>query len=72
MHVAFSLLTLFPGRVGGSESNVKGLLREFSAGNGPERVTVLANPLVMDAYRDSPAARSASTSCGATGRATAA
>ena len=52
MHVAFSLLTLFPGRVGGSESNVRGLLREFSAGNGPERVTVLANSLVMDAYRD--------------------
>jgi glycosyltransferase involved in cell wall biosynthesis len=52
MHVAFSLLTLFPGRVGGSESNVQGLLREFSAGNGPARVSVLANALVMEAYRD--------------------
>jgi glycosyltransferase involved in cell wall biosynthesis len=52
VHVAFSLLTLFPGRVGGSESNVQGLLREFSAGNGPARVSVLANPLVMEAYRD--------------------
>ena len=52
VHVAFSLLTLFPGRVGGSESNVQGLLREFSAGNGPERVSVLANALVMDAYRN--------------------
>jgi glycosyltransferase involved in cell wall biosynthesis len=52
VHVAFSLLTLFPGRVGGSESNVQGLLREFSAGNGPERVSVLANARVMEAYRD--------------------
>ncbi|HYJ00525.1 MAG TPA: glycosyltransferase family 1 protein [Thermoleophilaceae bacterium] len=52
MHVAFSLLTLFPGRVGGSESNVRGLLREYVAGNGPERVTVLANAPVMDAYRE--------------------
>jgi len=52
VHVAFSLLTLFPGRVGGSESNVQGLLREFSAGNGPARVSVLANALVMEAYRD--------------------
>jgi glycosyltransferase involved in cell wall biosynthesis len=52
VHVAFSLLTLFPGRVGGSEANVQGLLREFSAGNGPSRVSVLANALVMEAYRD--------------------
>ncbi len=52
MHVAFSLLTLFPGRVGGSESNVRGLLRQYVAGNGPERVTVLANAPVMEAYRD--------------------
>ena len=41
MHVALSLLTLFPGRVGGSESNVRGLLGEFAVGHGPERVTVL-------------------------------
>jgi glycosyltransferase involved in cell wall biosynthesis len=45
-----SLLTLFPGRVGGSEANVQGLLGEFAAGNGPERVTVLANRPVMEAY----------------------
>ena len=51
MHVGFSLLTLFPGRVGGSESNVRGLLGEFAGGNGPERVTVLANRLVAGAYR---------------------
>ena len=50
MHVGLSLLTLFPGRVGGSESYVKGLLAEYAQGNGPERVTVLANRHVMDAY----------------------
>ena len=50
MHVGFALLTLFPGRVGGSESNVRGLLGEFTAGNGPERVTVLANRHVTAAY----------------------
>ena len=52
MHLAFALLTLFPGRVGGSESNVRGLLGEFVRGNGPERVTVLANRHVMAAYAD--------------------
>ena len=52
MHVAFALLTLFPGRVGGSESNVRGLLAEYVRGNGPERVTVLANRHVADAYRE--------------------
>ena len=50
MHVGFALLTLFPGRVGGSESNVRGLLGEFRAGNGPERVTVLANRHVAAEY----------------------
>jgi glycosyltransferase involved in cell wall biosynthesis len=52
VHVGFSLLTLFPGRVGGSEANVRGLLAQFTAGNGPERVTVLANRPVMEAYGD--------------------
>jgi glycosyltransferase involved in cell wall biosynthesis len=51
VHVGFSLLTLFPGRVGGSETNVRGLLEQFAAGNGPERVTVLANRHVAEAYR---------------------
>ncbi len=51
MHVGYSLLTLFPGRVGGSETNARGLLAQFRAGNGPERVTVLANRHVADAYR---------------------
>ena len=50
MHVALSLLTLFPGRVGGSESNVRGLLEQFAAGHGPEQVTVLANRHVMTPY----------------------
>jgi glycosyltransferase involved in cell wall biosynthesis len=50
VHVGYSLLTLFPGRVGGSESNVRGLLGEFTEGNGPERVTVLANRHVAAAY----------------------
>jgi glycosyltransferase involved in cell wall biosynthesis len=52
VHLAFSLLTLFPGRVGGSEAYVRGLLAEFRAGNGPERVTVLANRHVEPAYAD--------------------
>lgn len=51
MHVGFSLLTLFPGRVGGSESYARGLLEEFSRGRGPGRLTVLANRHVAEAYR---------------------
>jgi glycosyltransferase involved in cell wall biosynthesis len=52
VHVGFSLLTLFPGRVGGAESNVRGVLGQFAAGNGPQRVTVLANRHVAAAYGD--------------------
>lgn len=52
MNLGFALLTLFPGRVGGSEANVRGLLAEYARGNGPERVTVLANRHVATAYRD--------------------
>ena len=52
MNVGFGLLTLFPGRVGGSESNVRGLLGQYAGGNGPERVTVLANRHVMEAYEE--------------------
>jgi glycosyltransferase involved in cell wall biosynthesis len=44
LHVAFSLLTLDPGRVGGSETYARGLLEAFAGGAGPERVTVLAGP----------------------------
>jgi len=52
VHVGFSLLTLFPSRVGGAESNVRGVLGQFANGNGPERVTVLANRHVAEAYGD--------------------
>jgi len=44
LHVAFSVLTLDPGRVGGTETYVRGLLGAFAAGDGPERVSVLAGP----------------------------
>lgn len=50
VHVAFALLTLFPGRVGGSESNVRGLLHAYGKGRGPDDVTVLANRHVMASY----------------------
>jgi glycosyltransferase involved in cell wall biosynthesis len=50
VHVGYALLTLFPNRVGGSETIAKGLLRAYAAGLGPERVTALANRHVMDAY----------------------
>jgi len=50
LHVGLSLLTLFPGRVGGSETYVRGLLGQFVQGNGPKRVTVLANRHVAGAY----------------------
>lgn len=51
VNVGFSLLTLFPGRVGGSETNVRGLLGEF-ARMDPDRahVTILANRHVTGAY----------------------
>jgi glycosyltransferase involved in cell wall biosynthesis len=51
VNVGFSLLTLFPGRVGGSETYVRGLLDEYVRGNGPAHVTVLANRHVEQAYR---------------------
>ena len=38
--------------MGGSEHYVRALLREFHAGNGPERVTLLANSRVARAYAD--------------------
>jgi glycosyltransferase involved in cell wall biosynthesis len=44
MHLAFSLLTLTPGAVGGSETYARGLLGALAEGHGPERVSVLANP----------------------------
>jgi glycosyltransferase involved in cell wall biosynthesis len=50
VHVALSLLTVFPGRVGGSESNIRGVLGEFAAGRGPAQVTVLASRHVIGPY----------------------
>lgn len=50
LHVGMSLLTLFPGRVGGTETAVVELLRQFATGNGPGHITVLANRHVADAY----------------------
>jgi glycosyltransferase involved in cell wall biosynthesis len=50
LRLGFSLLTLFPGRVGGSETNVRGLLRAYGAGHGPEEVVVLANRHVTGPY----------------------
>jgi glycosyltransferase involved in cell wall biosynthesis len=47
-----SLLTLVPGRMGGSESYVDALLDQFARGNGPERITVLANDQVAAVYQD--------------------
>jgi glycosyltransferase involved in cell wall biosynthesis len=52
VNVGFALLTLFPGRAGGSETYARGLLSEYAKGDGPEHVTVLANRHVMAAYRD--------------------
>jgi glycosyltransferase involved in cell wall biosynthesis len=50
LNVGFSLLTLFPGRVGGSETYAHGLLREFARGQFRDELTVLANRHVMSAY----------------------
>jgi glycosyltransferase involved in cell wall biosynthesis len=50
VHIGISLLTLVPGRMGGSESYVRALLDQFGRGNGPRRVTVLANREVAAAY----------------------
>ena len=50
MHVGLSLLTLFPGRVGGSETNVRGLLETFAAGPAPEQLTILGNRHMGDEY----------------------
>lgn len=50
MNIGFSLVTLFPGRVGGSETYVRGLLSQFASDAWPGRVTVLANRHVMASY----------------------
>jgi glycosyltransferase involved in cell wall biosynthesis len=50
VNLGFALLTLVPGRMGGSETYVRSLLREFAVGNGPDRVTALLNPRAARAY----------------------
>jgi glycosyltransferase involved in cell wall biosynthesis len=57
VHVGLSLLTLFPGRVGGSETNVRGLLGAFAAGPGPERLTVLGSRHLGEEYAGWPVRR---------------
>lgn len=48
--VGVSLLTVRPGKVGGAESYVRGLLRAYA--DGPHDVVILANRAIEDAYRD--------------------
>jgi glycosyltransferase involved in cell wall biosynthesis len=50
VHVGLALLTLIPGRVGGSETYVRGLIGAYADGAGPERVTLLANRRVARGY----------------------
>jgi glycosyltransferase involved in cell wall biosynthesis len=50
VHVGLSLLTLFPGRVGGSETYVRGLLSGLAELGAPERLTVLGNRHVGSPY----------------------
>lgn len=52
MNVGLSLLTLFPGRVGGSETYVRGLLDGLAATHEHGCVNVLANRHVMAAYHE--------------------
>jgi glycosyltransferase involved in cell wall biosynthesis len=49
MHVAMSLLTLFPGKAGGTETIVRALVRELPRMDAPERVTLLTTPRVAAA-----------------------
>jgi glycosyltransferase involved in cell wall biosynthesis len=46
VHVALSLLTLFPGKSGGTETIVRALVRELANDQGPERFTLLTTPRV--------------------------
>ena len=50
MRIGFALLTLFPGRVGGSETYALGLLDEYAKGTHTDEIVVLANRHVMKAY----------------------
>lgn len=41
MNAGLALLTMFPGRVGGTETYVRGLVAAFDAGHGPGKTTLL-------------------------------
>jgi len=43
VNVGLALLTLFPGKTGGGETYVRGLLEAFAAGEGPETTTCLVS-----------------------------
>jgi glycosyltransferase involved in cell wall biosynthesis len=46
VHVALSLLTLFPGKAGGTETIVRALVRELAREGRPDRFTLLTTPRV--------------------------
>lgn len=52
MHVALSLLTLFPGRSGGTETYVRSLVREFARAAAHEPVSLLVSARVAEALGD--------------------
>lgn len=52
MHVALSLLTLFPGRSGGTETYARALVGELARGQIHERVTLLVSKRVGSALGD--------------------
>ena len=52
MNVGLALLTLFPGRAGGAETYVRGLVGAFAAGDGPEKTTALVNRQSERALRE--------------------
>jgi glycosyltransferase involved in cell wall biosynthesis len=47
VHVGVALLTLAPGRIGGSETYLRGVLGEFRGGRGPQRVSLLGEPAIV-------------------------
>jgi glycosyltransferase involved in cell wall biosynthesis len=52
VHVALALLTLFPGRSGGTETYARALVHELGRGHAAERVTLLVSRRVAQALGD--------------------
>lgn len=52
MHVALSLLTLFPGRSGGTETYARGLIRGLARRRGEDTLTLLVSRRVQQALGD--------------------